>query len=68
MITLTLDNHQLTLARPGATRIVAPHDAAALAQAIAQLAHRPAPTRPATSAQLGQRLAKARKRYVRETR
>jgi hypothetical protein len=60
MITLTLENHELTLSRPGATRIVAPRDVAALAQAIVQLAHQPAPT----PAQLGQRLADARKRYV----
>jgi hypothetical protein len=46
----------LLLSRPGATIRVAPHDVAALAQAIVQLAHQPAPT----PAQLGQRLAKAR--------
>jgi hypothetical protein len=60
MITLTLDKQQLTLSRPGATRIVAPHDPAALAQAIAQLARRPS----TTPAQLGSRLAKARAPYL----
>jgi hypothetical protein len=60
MITLTLDKQQLTLSRPGATRIVAPHDAPALAQAIVALAHQPAPT----PAQLGARLAQMRQPYL----
>jgi hypothetical protein len=74
MITLTLDKQQLTLARPpavpgqaGATRIVVSHDAPALARAIGQLAPWPAAT-VATPAQLGQRLARARARYLRESR
>jgi len=57
MIVITATPLGLQLARPGATIRVAPHDRAALAQAIQQLASRPA----STPADLGRRLADARR-------
>jgi len=61
MITITRTLTGIQLARPGATISVAPHDGAGLARAIQQLASQPAPT----PAQLGRRLADARRAKLR---